>query len=108
MSAPTAVGREGYVFFLQHVALLPITPEQLLAMGSQEWARSVASETYEEHRNVGAPQLSLFKDQNEELAREQKDELTIRRYLEAKALPTVPAQADNNQRQPLPPNLLRV
>ena len=105
MSAPTAVGREGYVFFLEHVALLPFTPEQLLAMGRQEWARSVASETYEQHRNAGTPQLSLFKDQSQELAGEQKDELDIRRYLKDKDLLSVPASVEHYQLASMPPYL---
>ena len=62
MSSKTAIGREAYVFFLKNVALIPFTPEQLLSTGHQEWARSVASQTYEEHRNQGAPPLQLFKD----------------------------------------------
>src|SRR5438132_4698006 len=33
----TALGRDAYVFFLQNVALIPYSPEQLLAMGRQEW-----------------------------------------------------------------------
>ena len=69
------MGRDAYMFFLKNVALLPYTPEQLLEMGKQEWARSVASQIYEEHRDAGAPQLKLFKDQAEEVAREAKDEL---------------------------------
>src|SRR5213594_224793 len=47
----TALGREAYVFFLKNVALLPYTPEQLLELSNQEWARSVAFEAYEENRN---------------------------------------------------------
>jgi hypothetical protein len=36
-----AVGRENYEFFLHHVALLPYSPEQLLAVSRQEWDRSL-------------------------------------------------------------------
>jgi hypothetical protein len=90
MSSQTAAGREAYLYFLKNVALLPYTPEQLLAMGHQEWARSVASQTYEEHRNESAPQLALFKDQAEQIAHEQKDEQAIRKYLEDKNILTVP------------------
>jgi uncharacterized protein (DUF885 family) len=90
MSNQTAAGRDAYLYFLKDVALLPYTPEQLLAMGHQEWARSVASQTYEEHRNEGAPQLALFKDQAEQIAHEQKDEQAIRKYLEDKNILTVP------------------
>ncbi len=90
MSSQTAVGRDAYVFFLKNVALLPYTPEQLLAMGKQEWARSVASQIYEEHRAASTPPLKLFKDQAEEAAREEKDEAAVRKFLKEKDLLTVP------------------
>ena len=53
----TAVGREGYLYFLRNVALLPYTPEQILAMGQQEWQRSVAFESLQQAANLGLPQL---------------------------------------------------
>src|SRR5205807_10464205 len=37
----TALGRDAYVFFLKNVALYPYSPEQILAMGQQEWNRAV-------------------------------------------------------------------
>ena len=43
----TALGRDAYVFFLKNVALIPYSPEELLAMGRQEWNRAVAFEAYE-------------------------------------------------------------
>ena len=49
----TAIGRDNYLFFLRNVALMPYTPEQLLAMSQQEWARSVAFETYQQARLAG-------------------------------------------------------
>jgi uncharacterized protein (DUF885 family) len=102
MSTETVVGRENYVFFLKNVALLPYTPERLLEIGREEWARSVAFQTYEEHRNLGQPQLPVFKDQAEQIAREQKDELAVRRYLEAKQILTVPAWVQHYIFRPLP------
>src|SRR5207249_11943735 len=47
----TALGRDAYVFFLTNVALLPYSPEELLAMGRQEWDRAVAFEAFEKERN---------------------------------------------------------
>ncbi len=70
MSNNVAVGRDNYVFFLKHVALIPYTPEQLRAMGRQEWERSVAFEAYEKNRNAKLPQLALAKDQAAQIARE--------------------------------------
>src|SRR5947207_4416848 len=81
MRTETAIGRDNYVFFLKNVALLPFSPEQLLEMGKQEWARSVASQVYEEHRNAGIPQLGLFKNESETLAHEHKAKLVGHRCL---------------------------
>ena len=53
----TALGRDAYVWFLQNVALMPFTPEELLAMGKQEWNRAVAFEAYEKNRNKDVPPL---------------------------------------------------
>src|SRR5207248_284535 len=47
----TAVGRDAYVFFLKNVALIHYSPEELLAMGKQEWNRAVAFEAFEKNRN---------------------------------------------------------
>jgi len=106
MSTTTAVGREKYVFFLRNVALLPFTPEQLLQMGRQEWARSVAFQVYEEHRNAGKPQLSMVSDEAAEIAREARDEEAVRRYLEAKDILTVPGWMQHYVYQPTPAYLV--
>ena len=101
----TAVGRDAYLFFLKNVALLPYTPEQLLEIGHQEWARSVAWETYEQHHNAGLPQLSLVPDGQAEIARETQAELTIRQFLEAKDILTVPGWVRHYVYLPMPPYL---
>jgi uncharacterized protein (DUF885 family) len=106
MSAQTAVGREAYVFFLKNIAMMPFTPEQLLAMGQQEWARSVASQTYEEHRNSGDPPLALFKNESQQMAAEEKDEIAIRAYLESKNILTVPAWMQHYRQAPMPAYLV--
>ena len=53
----TALGRDAYVFFLKNVALMPYSPEDLLAMGKQEWNRAVAFEAFEKNRNKDVPPL---------------------------------------------------
>jgi uncharacterized protein (DUF885 family) len=98
----TAVGREAYVFFLKNVALMPFTPEQLLAMGQQEWERAVAFETYERQRNEGVPQLSLFPNQAAQMARQEQDEQAIRRFLQEKGILTVPDWVQHYRNLPVP------
>jgi uncharacterized protein (DUF885 family) len=103
MAQETAVGREGYVFFLKNVALLPYTPEQLLSMGQQEWARAVASQTFEEHRNLDEPEMPVIATMDAQMALEVKDELAMRRFLEEKDLLTVPVWMHHYRYQAMPP-----
>ena len=42
-----AIGRDAFVFFLHKVALLPYTPEELLAIGRMETDRAMAFEQFE-------------------------------------------------------------
>jgi uncharacterized protein (DUF885 family) len=102
MPEGTAVGREAYLFFLRNVALMPFTPEQLLEVGRQEWARSVSFETYEQNRNRALPQLSLFGDQPAQMAREAERESEVRRFLEEKNVLSVPSWMQHYRNLPLP------
>ncbi len=102
MSSNVAVGRDNYVFFLKHVALIPYTPEQLLSMGRQEWERAVAFEGYEKERNAKLPQLPLAKDQAAQMAREQGQEQEIRDFLKEKNILTVPAWVKHYRNLPFP------
>ena len=102
MSSQTAIGVAGYVFFLKNVALLPYFPQQLLEIGRQEWARSVAFQIYEEHRNLGAPELPMPPSVDAEIAREREDELAVRRYLQEKRILTVPSWVQHYTWQPMP------
>ena len=103
MSEATAVGREAYIFFLKHVALMPFQPEQLLVMGAHEWERSVAFEVFEQTRNQGLPELPLFPDQATQIAREAELEQAARDFLEAMNILTVPAWMKHYHNLPLPP-----
>jgi uncharacterized protein (DUF885 family) len=98
----TAIGRGDYLFFLKNVALLPYTPERILEIGRLEWARSVAWETYEQHRNLGLPQLPLFQDQQGQIAREAEDERAIRQFLQSKDILAIPNWVQHFLYLPLP------
>jgi uncharacterized protein (DUF885 family) len=102
MSKQTAVGRKDYAFFLKSVALMPYTPDQLLEIGEREWGRAVALETYERQRNAGSPQLALPANQAEQMAREKRDESTVREYLSKKGFLTFPAWLQHYWNLPLP------
>lgn len=102
MKEETAVGREAYIYFLKHVALMPFLPEQLLVMGAYEWERSVAFESLEQARNGGVPELDLFPDQATQMAQEEFWEGEARRFLEAKNILTVPSWMKHYRNLPLP------
>jgi hypothetical protein len=97
-----AVGRANYEFFLYNVALLPYSPEQLLAISRQEWDRSVAFEQYEKQRNAGVPELKLAASLTEEIDTAKRDELAIRKFLGEKGILTVPADVRHYTLRPLP------
>jgi len=92
MAEGTAVGRQGYSFFLTDVALLPYTPEQLLSMSRQEWERAVTFEQLEKQRNRGLPELTIARDADKQIRNSERDELAIRKFLEDKKIVTIPPE----------------
>lgn len=102
MSEQTAVGEAGYRYFLENVALIPLTPEQMLAGAKQEWERSVSFDVFETLRNKGVPQLPVFPDQTSQIKREAEMELEIRKFLEDKDVLTVPEWVKHYHNLPLP------
>ena len=99
------VGRDGYVFFLRNVALVPFTPEELLLMGRQEYDRSVALEVTERQRERGRAELAMVADQAAQSAMTRRAEAEIRRFLEEKGILTVPAALPHYEDVPVPPYL---
>jgi uncharacterized protein (DUF885 family) len=102
MPGNAAIGREGYCYFLEKVALMPFTPELLLIMGRQEWERSIAFEAVARERARGLPEPPLFPDQASQIAREEQDENRIRQFLEDKDLLTVSSWVRHYKNLPLP------
>ena len=86
----TALGREAYIFFLKNVALLPYSPEELLAMGRQEWNRAVAFEGYEKERNRDVPPLKLAENTESWIKDTAAKEISIREFLDKHGILTVP------------------
>ena len=98
----TALGRDAYVFFLKNVALLPYSPEELLAMARQEWNRAVAFETFEKQRNKDVPPLSLVKDIPTWIKDAGVKELSIREFLDKRGILTVPNWLQHYTLRPMP------
>ena len=93
MRGNPSVGRAAYLFFLQQVALIPYSPEQLLAMAQQEWDRSVSTNAVERQRNAGLPPLAYIPSLDLQIARYQADEIAIRRLLAERGILSVPPDA---------------
>src|SRR5436853_1395868 len=86
----TALGRDAYVFFLRNVALMSFTPEELLAMGGQEWNRAVAFEVYEKNRNKNVSPLKIADKIDNWIADAAAKESQIRNFLKKHDILTVP------------------
>jgi hypothetical protein len=86
----TALGRDAYIWLLHNVALMPFTPEELLAMGRQEWNRAVAFEAYEKNRNKDVPPLKMATDLNTWIKDAAEKEFQVRKFLEDRNVLTVP------------------
>jgi hypothetical protein len=98
----SVLGRKAYEFFLHQVALLPYTPEQLLAMARQDFERVLAAQAYERQRNLGVPELRMAANSEEEIAHLARDEAYTRRYLVAHEILSVPADTPHWTFRPAP------
>jgi len=98
----TALGRDAYVWFLRNVALMPFTPEELLAMGQQEWNRAVAFETFEKNRNQDVPSLKIAADVNSWIKDAAEKEAQIRKFLKEHRILTVPDWIQHYTLRPTP------
>jgi uncharacterized protein (DUF885 family) len=98
----TALGRDAYIWLLRNVALMPFTPEELLAMGRQEWNRAVAFEVYEKNRNKEVPPLKIATDINTWIKDAADKELQVRKFLEERGILTVPKWVQHYTLRPTP------
>ncbi len=98
----TALGRDAYVFFLNNVALMPYSPEDLLAMGRQEWNRAVAFEAFEKNRNHDVPSLKTADNVDNWIKEAAEKELQIRKFLEERSILAVPKWVQHYTLRPMP------
>lgn len=105
MSQQFSAGRKAYEYFLKNIALMPYTPEELLQQGRLELNRAVAFETYESLRDRHKPKPQLFQSADEQIAREARDEHSIREFLETNDMMTVPDWLQHYTNEPIPPRV---
>jgi uncharacterized protein (DUF885 family) len=98
----TALGRDAYVFFLKNVALYPYSPEEILAMGQQEWNRAVAFEAYEKERNRSVPPLKMAQNTESWIKDAATKELAIREFLDKHRILSVPDWLQHYTLRPMP------
>jgi uncharacterized protein (DUF885 family) len=97
-----ALGRDAYIWFLRKVALLPFTPEELLAMGRQEWNRALAFEAYEKNRNKEVPPLKIADNIDSWIRVAAEKELSIRKFLGQRDILSVPDWVQHYTLRPTP------
>ena len=102
MTDEFSVGRDAYLFFLANVALIPHTPEELLAQGRLAWERAVAFDTLEKNRNTSLGPLSIFDSIQAQIDTSRRMEGRIRQFLEKHNLMTVPVWLKHYLNRPLP------
>jgi hypothetical protein len=102
MTEHTAVGKQAYAYFFKNVALYPFSPEQLLAMSRQEWARAVAFEEMEQERNQNVPELKMFATLDDQIARTREAEAQVRRFLVEHRILSIPDDFPHYTARPLP------
>ena len=106
MTNDFSVGREGYEYFLNNIALIPYSPEELLKQGALEWNRSVILEEFEQLRNAKLPEPVLFANVEEQLSQAKIDEENIRAFLEEKDIMTVPESLSHFSMVKVPDHLV--
>jgi uncharacterized protein (DUF885 family) len=102
MPEQLSLGRDLYVTFLREVALLPYTPDELLAMGRQELARATAFEAYAGARSSGAAPPQLASSMDDQIALAARAEEAMRRALVERQVLSIPAEIPHYGYRPLP------
>jgi uncharacterized protein (DUF885 family) len=102
LPSETAIGRDAYIFFLKNVALIPYSPEELLAIGRQEWNRAVAFEAFEKNRNKNVPPLKIADNIDDWIKDAAAKEVQIRKFLEEQSILTVPNWVQHYTLRPMP------
>lgn len=102
------IGRELYQWFLTEVALVPLTPEEILATGRVELDRAITLETLERNKNArsGAATQSPFRGTAvQQSDREAAAELQVRQFYAEQGLLSQPNTLQHYLNAPMPNHL---
>jgi uncharacterized protein (DUF885 family) len=106
MTTEFSCGRDAYVYFLNNIAYIPHSPEELVQQGRLEWNRSVAFETMESVRNKNVPPAPLFTTAAEQIKQEIADEQDIRNFMEANDIMSVPEWLQHYVNKKMPAHII--
>jgi hypothetical protein len=84
------VGRDAFVWYLRHVALVTAEPEELVRAAMQDYRRSVVAETVTRTRYRDLPEAPLPDDVEAEIAAEAAGEAGVRAFYESSGLLSQP------------------
>lgn len=105
LPAQSTTGRENYTWFLQHVALMPYTPEELVVRAAQEFQRSAAFEALEVNRNRSVAPLLMAPIFQDFIARNEWSEAEVRAFLNKREVLMLPSWLQHYTLRPVPPYL---
>ena len=91
MTESFSPGKDAYAYFLKTIALIPMTPEKMLATGRAGLDRAMLSEMMEGVRDAGLPPMQVFPSAEEQIEQSRLDEIAIRKFLEERDLLTIPS-----------------
>jgi len=90
MQASAAIGRDNFNWYLKHVRLLPLTVDDLRAIGEREFHRYRFDYLLDRYRNRELPELTLTQSAQEHRQRTRDAEARTRRMVEEVGLFTIP------------------
>lgn len=96
------VGRDTFVWFLRNVALLAISPEEIVLLANREIYRNYAWEEVERNRGSEAAKPPAFESAAVQAAQEIRSEQEIREFYENENLLTQPDSLSRYHMTPLP------
>jgi uncharacterized protein (DUF885 family) len=102
MKKDFALGRDLYQRLLRRVALLPYTPEQLVAIAEVEWNRVAAFDAYEINRTRDASPPQLAPSAEAQIDQMRKDEASVRDFLRDRGILDVPDWVGHYRNRVLP------
>jgi hypothetical protein len=108
MASAEPVGAAHFGWFLREVAVLPLTPQELLELGRREAERAAVLELLERNRAglpAGHRPAPRFATGTEQEAAQAEAELAVRRFYEERDLLTQPATLAHYRTHPMPAHL---